>query len=278
MMKSGLSLLFFCWMCLLTGAGLADEQLNGVLWMQTSAEYRMSAVQAFRTAALRVDQALQDSAFSAALEQKTDYQTLPTAVITDVDETMLDNTPFQARLAQTGQEFSSGLWKDWVNEAQAEAVPGALEFIGFLKGQGVELFYVTNRTQKEPTLKNIRAVLDPDTAADHVLCKYEKPEWNSDKTTRRALIAKTHRILLLIGDDYNDFTGLGKTGAEERTRLAEQYEAYWGRKWIVISNPLYGNWERSLYQYRYELSQQEKFDRKMRLLRPNSPSKLKTAQ
>ncbi|QHI68981.1 5'-nucleotidase, lipoprotein e(P4) family [Tichowtungia aerotolerans] len=243
-----------------------EESLNGVLWMQTSAEYRVSTVQAFRTASVRVQQALRDRSITAALEQPADYQDLPPAVIVDVDETVLDNSPFQARLIEAGQEFSPALWQNWVQEAQAKAVPGAKDFIEFLKGQGIALFYVTNRELKEPTLKNIRAVLDPDTEADHVLCKYEQPEWGSDKTPRRALIAETHRVILLIGDDYNDFTALGKTDAVERALLAEKYQANWGTRWIMISNPLYGNWERALYNYNYRLPRQEKTAQKRRQL------------
>jgi len=262
-------LVFLLLCCELSGLAetlRTDEQLNGVLWVQTSAEYRVSTVQAFRHAVLRVKEAITNKSITAATEQSVGYQNLPTAVIIDIDETVLDNSPFQARLVEAGQEFSPTLWEGWVNEAKAKPVPGAKKFIEFLKEQGVELFYVTNRKLKEPTLKNIRAVLDPNATDDHVLCKYEKREWGSDKTSRRVLIAKTHRILLLVGDDYNDFAGLGKTGAAEREHLAEQFQEYWGTRWIVLSNPLYGNWERALYDYNFRLSRQEKIDRKMQQL------------
>ena len=223
-------------------------------------------MQAFRAATRSIKEALLDNTVTAALEQTADYQLLPTAVIVDVDETVLDNSPFQARLVKQGKEFSPALWEEWVLEARARAIPGAKEFVEFLKEQGVELFYVTNRELKAPTLKNIRSDLDPDAAADHVLCKYEKPGWGSDKTPRRALIAKTHRILLLVGDDYNDFVFLGKLGATERTQLAEKYENYWGTRWVIMSNPLYGNWERALYDYNYRLSRQQKIDQKLQQL------------
>lgn len=245
-----------------------DEQLNGVAWVQTSAEYRVAAVQAFRLAELQVKEAVQNTSISAALEQPSDYEQLPPAVVVDVDETVLDNSPFQAHLVLAGKEYIPSLWEDWVKEARAEAVPGARAFVEFLKEQGIDLFYVTNRKRKEPTLKNIRAALDPNAAADHLLCKYEKKEWGSDKTTRRAVIAKTHRILLLVGDDYNDFASLGKLSAAERTNLAKQYQENWGTRWILIPNPLYGNWERALYDYNFRLSRQEKINSKIRHLKP----------
>lgn len=243
-----------------------DEQLNGVAWVQTSAEYRVSTVQAFRLAELRVLEALADKKITAALEQTTEYEELPPAVIVDVDETVLDNSPFQAQLVEDGKEFSAALWEKWVQRAQAGPIPGAKEFIDFLKEQGIAVFYVTNRKLEEPTLKNIRAALDPNVTADRLLCKYEQRGWTSDKTSRRKVVAKTHRILLLVGDDYNDFASLGKTGAAERTHLAEQFTEFWGTRWILMSNPLYGNWERALYNYDFDLSRQDKIDRKMQHL------------
>lgn len=245
-----------------------DEQLNGLAWVQTSPEYHVSTVQAFRLAERRVLDALADKKITAALEQTADYEELPPAVIVDVDETVLDNSPFQAQLVAAGKEFSPALWENWVQKARAEAIPGAKAFVDFLKEQGVSLFYVTNRKLEEPTLKNIRAALDPDVTADRLLCKYEQRDWVSDKSSRRKEIAKTHRILLLMGDDYNDFASLGKIGAAERVAQAETHQEQWGRCWILISNPLYGHWERALYDYDFGLSRQEKIDAKLRHLKP----------
>ena len=71
---------------------------------------------------------LADSSQTAALEQKTGYSTLPPAVILDVDETVLDNSPYQARLLVSGEAYSSDTWADWVEERDASPVPGAIEF------------------------------------------------------------------------------------------------------------------------------------------------------
>lgn len=269
-MKRGCLLFFVLWGLVCFGEPLkTDEQLNGLTWVQTSVEYPVSTVQAFRLAELRVNEALKDKSVSAALEQPSDYEELPPAVIVDVDETVLDNSPFQAQLVESGQEFSPARWEAWVQRAQARAIPGAKAFVEFLKKRGVDLFYVTNRKLKDPTLKNIRTELDPEAAADHLLCKYERKGWGSDKSSRRTEIAKTHRILLLVGDDYNDFASLGKTNPKERVRLAQKQQDQWGVRWVLISNPLYGNWERSLYDYNFGLSRQEKINRKLEHIRPD---------
>ncbi len=232
----------------------ANEGLNSLLWCQTSVEYMAVCIQTFRSAQDAVLKGLADPEWSAALEQTADCRMLPPAVIADVDETLLDNTPYQARLVKDNRKFNSRTWSEWVDEEQADAMPGAREFIQFLKGRGVRIFYVTNRSMEEPTLRNIQKVLDPDATADSVLCKHEQPEWGSDKTSRRAILAKTHRILALLGDDYNDFAFLGKGEPEDRLQKAEAQQELWGTKWFVMPNPMYGHWEQSLYQYDYNLN------------------------
>ncbi|MFT7589338.1 MAG: 5'-nucleotidase (lipoprotein e(P4) family) [Limisphaerales bacterium] len=223
------------------------ENLNGVLWTQTSPEFMVSSAQAFTLAELQVEKAIADKNWTALPDQTSDYQSLAPAVIVDVDETMLDNSPFQARLVEDGKEFDPELWSQWVNEIQAEAISGAKEFVDFLDQKGVKIFYVTNRVLEAPTVKNIQLKLDADVTSADVYCKYEKEEWGSNKTPRRNLIAENYRVVLLIGDDYNDFTDLGKVSPSERVAKASAFEKYWGTKWIVLSNPHYGNWERSLY-------------------------------
>jgi acid phosphatase len=229
-------------------ASSSHANLNSVLWTQTAVEYRMSAEQAFRLAASQIPTALADASWSAVPEQaeQSGYQVLPPAVIMDVDETLLDNSPFQARMIAQGLEFDARQWRDWVAEAQAQAIPGARAFIQYLKNNGVQPYYVTNREQEAPTLANIRSHLDPAATAEQVLVRNERPAWTSDKTSRRLQVASQHRVLLLVGDDYNDFIKLDHTGYAQRNQLAEQYRDHWGKLWIMLPNPQYGHWERAL--------------------------------
>jgi acid phosphatase len=246
---------------------VTHERLHGILWSQTSIEYQAAAIQSFSVARKSVEKALKDSSWTAALEQSKGYERLKPAVILDVDETVLDSSPLQARLVRAGIDYNHTLWEAWVNESNADSIPGAKEFIQFLKEKGVKVFYVTNRILEQPTVENIRNVLDPSVSADDVLCKKEKPDWGSDKTSRRELIAQQYRILLLVGDDYNDFTFLDKVSPETRIEKTKQHKHYWGEKWILISNPLYGNWERALYNYDLKMPDNEKLKEKYRYLR-----------
>jgi len=241
--------ILYCLALLLLNACASNHpNLNSVLWTQTAVEYRMSAEQAYRLAASQIPAALADASWSAVPEQseQSGYQVLPPAVIMDVDETLLDNSPFQARMIAHGRDFDAQQWGEWVAEAQAQAVPGARAFIQYLKNNGVQPYYVTNREQEASTLANIRSHLDPAATAEQVLVRNERPEWTSDKTSRRLQVASAHRVLLLVGDDYNDFIKLDYNSHQQRNQLAEQYRDHWGKRWIMLPNPQYGHWQRAL--------------------------------
>lgn len=222
--------------------------LNSVLWTQTAVEYRMSASQAYRLAASQLPAALADTSWTALPEQaeQSGFQQLPAAVIMDVDETLLDNSPFQVRMIAQGLEFDARQWREWVTEAQAKAIPGARAFIQYLKNNGVQPYYVTNREQEAATLANIRSHLDPTASAEQVMVRNEQPDWGSDKTSRRLAVAAGHRVLLLLGDDYNDFIRLDYSSHQQRNEQAGRYREYWGRQWILLPNPQYGHWLRAL--------------------------------
>lgn len=226
------------------------ENLNAVLWMQTALEYEALAVQAYRLAQLQLDAALADPAWTAAIEQQGDASKLPPAVIVDVDETVLDNSYYQARMIRDNTAYATATWDPWVEEARATAIPGAVAFAQYAAQKGVTIFYVTNRTAnlEAATRKNLAAEKFPLLAdVDTVLVRGERPEWSaSAKGPRRAFVARNYRILMLIGDDLGDFVvDASGTPAERRARGEAQSE-WWGRRWIMLPNPTYGSWERAV--------------------------------
>lgn len=246
-----------------------DARLNAVLWVQTAAEYHAAAVQSFQLAQQMLDRALADSNWTAAEEQNADVSRLPPAVIVDIDETVLDNTPFEARQIRAGQTFSEEAWRQWVLQANAAPVPGALTFIRGAAARGVTVFYVSNRqaAQEDSSRANLARwgfPLDP--IVDTVLSRNERPEWTSDKSTRRAEVASRYRILLLIGDDLGDFTSSARGSLSERLDAVGRSKERWGSKWIIIPNPIYGSWERTVIGTDPNLTEAEKLRRKMNAL------------
>lgn len=260
---------------LLGCSGFRDshELLNGVLWMQTSAEYRVLATSAYKQAKEALDKALRDPAWTAAVEQGDDPSKLPPAVILDLDETVLDNTGFEGRLIKDNTPYNRDKWEQWVKQADAPAVPGALDFLEYAKSKGVAIFFVTNRSGKheEFTRKNLQRLgiaLSPE--IDTVLSVGEEPhKWAADKRSRRAFLAKQYRILLLVGDDVGDFVSVDDVAPAERRQVADSHRERWGISWMLIPNPLYGSWETLLYSSK--LSDKEVLERKRSLLRDGMP-------
>ena len=213
--------------------------LNATLWVQTSAEYRAAALQTFSAAQRGLDAAL----------AKPDDDPHPPAIILDLDETVLDNTGFEARAIRAHTTYDSKLWKAWTAEGAARAVPGATEFLAWAKSKGVTPFYITNRdVDEEPgTRRNLELLgfpLDPN--VDTLLMKGMNGWTTSDKSPRRAHVSNSYRVLIVIGDDLNDFVSAHDKTLAERTALIDNFRSWWGRTWFIVPNPMYGSWERAV--------------------------------
>jgi 5'-nucleotidase (lipoprotein e(P4) family) len=249
----------------------ANDNLNAVLWTQRSVEFKGTAETAFALARIRLDQALRDRDWTAApAEQTGSYRRLPPAVVLDVDETVLDNSAYQAWNVVAGTSFDPKTWTSFVNARMSVPIPGAVEFTQYAAGKGVAVFYVTNRTaEEEPaTRENLAQYGFPlDGSTDTLLTAQERPEWKSAKSTRRAFIAENYRILLLIGDNFGDFVDAYRGTEDERQQAYDADAEHWGHDWIVIANPTYGSFESAPYAHDFKLSEGEKRKAKRDVLR-----------
>lgn len=224
----------------------SNDYVNPIAWVQTSAEYKATALQTYRSATEKLKEALATPTWTAALEQvEPDFHKLPPAVILDLDETVIDNSAMQARLVKEGKVFTGEEWARWVNEKRAGVVPGAVDFLKAAHSLGVAAFYITNRTCSTDANDPTRAVLDHwniRVPSFRLLCRTD----TGDKSPRRAVVARTHRVLLVIGDDFNDFVTAHAADLPSRDRLVETNQTFWGERWFMLSNPMYGSWERAV--------------------------------
>ena len=249
---------------------LQAQSMLSVLYAQSSAEYEASNIQTYVNAKSALDRALNDLSWTAAIEQKKNFKNKPPAVILDIDETVLNNIPFQARSIINGQSYPVG-WLEWMLEESSDAVAGVSEFLEYAQSKGVKIFYVTNRiaVAEDATRNNIKKLgLPLDTDRDVLLMKDENG-WTSDKVSRRELIAKDYRVLLLIGDQLGDFLPLDETTLELdlRKNLADTYKHMWGSKWFMITNPMYGRWEASIYNNEYPDTEDELMQMRLEALK-----------
>ena len=246
-----------------------DDRLDAILWQTTSAEYHVLAQTIYTSAAVHLERALADRQWSALPAQSVNSQTLPPAVIMDIDETVLDTGRFQSHLVKNGARFASPVWRNWLNQNQPPAVPGALEFISLAQSRGVSVFFVTNRdhaTEPVTRLQLAGVGIALPTNIDTVLSANEQPDWGVDKGSRRQFIAQSFRVLMLFGDDLGDFISEYRTAPHARVLAAKKHNS-WGTKWFMLPNPMYGSWETSLYNFASELKVDEISRRKLEHLR-----------
>ena len=247
-----------------------DGSELAVLWIRTSAEFRSSAEGTYRTALQALRQGLADSGWSAEPSQYGGFSALPPAVIMDIDDTVLDNSEAQRRAALRDPCTTgfTAIWDAWVAERAAPAVPGAAAFIRAARelqdaeGRPVHIFFITNREcaaragsdascpQKSDTLANLRTLgLDVPTLESDMMLRSERPEWVGEKLLRRQQVAAEYRIVLNLGDDLADFIpGVREQTPPERELARCRHRDWWGARWFVIPNPMYGSWQRALGQ------------------------------
>jgi 5'-nucleotidase (lipoprotein e(P4) family) len=236
-----------------------EYQTGAVIWQQSSGEARALQFQAFALARLMLDKDLRTRSNSK----------LKRAVVVDVDETVLDNSRFQAGLVVHREAFTSPAWIAWCNSAKAVAIPGAVEFLQYATSRGVRVFYVTNRgpAEKTGTVANLKQVGFPEVGDETVVVRTDV----SSKEPRRQKISERYRIVLLCGDNLADFSNVfeGKP-TEERNAAVDAARQKFGTQFIVLPNPTYGDWENAVYGYDSRLSDPEKAARRKAALKTPS--------
>ena len=193
--------------------------------------------QAFNIAHLRVDEIIKTQSAK------------PKAIVTDIDETVLDNSPYEAHQTLQGKDYESASWAQWVSKINADTVPGSLNFLNYAFSKGLEIFYVTNRGESERavTLKNLQKFNFPNADSAHLF----PLQTTSSKEKRRQSILNSHDIVMLMGDNLGDFSYLfDKKNVDERMKNVNSVAGEFGDKFIVLPNPAYGDWESSLFNYK----------------------------
>ena len=231
------------------------DNLNAVAWVQTSVEYRAITTQTFRAAADHLDAALKEKHWDALVpdERGNAATGLKPAVVMDVDETVLDNSPYQARLIRDGKEYDEISWDQWVAEKKAKPLPGVVDFARAAAEKGVTILYISNRAVhlKEATLANLREAGLP-VADDSVFlglgtvvegCDQD----GSEKDCRRQLAGRQYRVLMQFGDQLGDFVRIHDNSPAGRQALADRYGGWFGERWWMLPNPTYGSWEPALF-------------------------------
>ncbi|OPX26789.1 MAG: 5'-nucleotidase, lipoprotein e(P4) family [Candidatus Cloacimonas sp. 4484_140] len=229
------------------------EYLMAALWQQTSSEYRALCYQAFNVARDRIHMDI------------IKEWPKPRAVIIDLDETVIFNAKYNATGVIREQEYPKEFY-EWIASGDATPIPGAVEFLEFIDEEGYTIFYVTNRRDEctDITLQQILDLELPQANREHLLMRGT----DHTKQGRRDKVNEDYAVILYIGDNCVDFLGDYYSGSiEERKNLTDSVQAEWGRKFIILPNPMHGSWKKALYHGVVErLSGEESLKHKASLL------------
>jgi 5'-nucleotidase (lipoprotein e(P4) family) len=218
-----------------TGSPLstAPGELPGnIQWVQRSAEYSALALQAYRVATAHVETAAKGRTAGTW------------AVVLDADDTIINNTEYQARLVRRGVRHSEDLFTEWARERASTAVPGARTFLTRVRELGGRIAIVTNRIM----------VQCPDTEAvfkalgmmyDVMLCRPDGA--SSDKNPRFDAVAAGQTaagpqpldVVAFVGDNIHDFPG----GSQALRAQPDTAFSAFGVRYFILPNPMYGSWE-----------------------------------
>ena len=209
-----------------------DYKIQAQVWTQNSAEYRALCYQAFNAAKMNLD---------ALFFFEKEYDK-PLAIIADVDETVLDNSPYDGKLILNNTTYNRESWVEWGNLEIAKAIPGSLEFLIYASEKNVEIFYISNRysEQLEATVNNLKKLGFPDAKESNVLLRGD----TRSKSERRKSVSDNYEVIMLIGDNLSDFNDeFEKKISQERTNYTDELSNDFGTRLIVLPNPNYGDWE-----------------------------------
>ncbi|MAH60607.1 MAG: 5'-nucleotidase, lipoprotein e(P4) family [Flavobacteriaceae bacterium] len=202
---------------------------HSMYWQKMSAEYYALCIQAYNMAKLKIDKALITSSKE------------PLAIIADIDETVLNNLPYNEMLIETGESFSQKTWSEWVNNQEATPIPGALDFFNYVEDQDIEIIYLSNRRVEnyEPTKANLISAGFPFDDQTIMLLR----DKDGNKESRRKQLSG-YNVVLLLGDNLSDFNErFYKKSNESRIEGVNSLQQMFADQYILFPNLIYGTWE-----------------------------------
>ena len=253
----------------------ANDNLNAVAWTQTAIEHDLIYLQTYRDAQSGLLSALHDPHWDALskADRRAPAASLPPAVILDVDETVLDNSPYQAALVKNGGTYNDADWAVWCKREQARALAGAVEFTQFAAKHGIAVIYLSNRAKDldQVTLANLRKVGFPVSGPESFLglgttvpgCT----QHGTEKGCRRQLVSQHYRVLMQFGDQLGDFLDVTDNTVAGRRQAVASYLPWVGTRWFVLPNPTYGSWESALFNNQWSATPEQRRQQKVEALR-----------
>jgi 5'-nucleotidase (lipoprotein e(P4) family) len=151
------------------------------------------------------DAAIAD-AYKACKEKLADVKAgKKLAVVSDVDETLLDNRPF----FEKHTKFDWPAFTAWINKAEAPTLPKTAKFLSWAKDNGFSVFLVTGRHEgmRKGTEANLK---NRNVKYDELMMRAATSNLKAEAVKvplREQVEKKGYTIVVNIGDQWSDLTG-----------------------------------------------------------------------
>ena len=167
-----------------------------------SKEYRETFAAACDEARLAIEQALTKSK-SAGGRQNL-------AIVSDLDETLLDNRPFFDTCADKNEaQISWDAFEDWQKKSIADPLKPTRELLAYARSKGLAVFFVTGRMEhlRRATIQNL---ITHGIAYDGLYMRADGDEQSAvtmKSAYRKQIEAMGFHVVANIGDQYSDLAG-----------------------------------------------------------------------
>ena len=170
----------------------------------------------------------------------------PYSIVFGLDETVLDNSPYQAQNVKDGTAFTPENWDVWVKKPQPRLYQVLKTFSNLQTKNGVQIYYVSDRTidQVDDNDQNLENEGIPVQSRDHLMFLEKGVK---SKEGRQTSSPRKTNLVMLLGDNLVDFAEFSKTSETERNQKLEELQKEFGEKFIIFPNPMYGSWESTVY-------------------------------
>lgn len=161
---------------------------------------KLAYEQAKKAGMAAIDQAL--------LEAKGDASKL--CIISDIDETVLDNRPFFEReVKEHDDKVNWDQFEKWVHESGGKLLSPTAELLAYARKKGLAVFFISGRTERlrHPTITNL---IKYGIAFDGLYLRPngdERPASVMKSAYRKQIEDMGYKTVVNIGDQYSDLAG-----------------------------------------------------------------------
>lgn len=231
------------------GTPTSSSSYNSVKWFRTSAERKAQDIQTYNIASEKI----------TAKVKQNKLKKNKWGVILDIDETVLDNSLYEADHVFKCSHFDPKTMYSFFEQKISTAIPGANKFTCSVQKMGGRVVLVTNRDGsfddkiQQATIDNLKS---EGICFDNVV--FANGEKDNNKTPRFEAVAKGtynnllaqkdnlpgFKVIAYVGDNIQDFPN-SKQSEINKLSFDNEYFSKLGQEYFSLPNPTYGSWERN---------------------------------